>query len=49
LTSGLSNGSEFKTNNKHTVTVVTDSEVKMNERSKGPFDCCCKFLLVSVD
>jgi len=37
-------GSEFKTNNKHTFIVVTNSEltreVTMNVESKGLSDCC---------
>jgi len=44
VTSDLLNGSEFKTNNKHTVIVVTNSEltrkVTMNVDSKGLSDCC---------
>ena len=52
LTSDLLEGSEFKTNNKHTVIVVTNSEltrkVTMNVESKGLSDVC-KFLLVLVD
>jgi len=52
LTSDLSEGCEFKTNNKPTVAAVTSSEltrnVTMDVEGKGLSDVC-KFLLVLVN